>query len=290
VGYAHIDNLYREQTILLFRECWAMEKIHGTSTSVRWSDGRVWLSSGGESANRFKALFDEAALVEAFTKTGHDSVTVYGEAYGGSQQKQAWRYGPTLKFIGFDVQIGDLWLPVPEADEFVTKLGLDFVHYEKTSTDLVALDALRDAPSVQAKRNGVEGDRPREGLVLRPLVGMRFETGERIVCKHKRDDERETATPRKVVDPAQLEVLTKASAIAVEWVTDTRLEHVLDKLPPGIGVEKTGDVIKAMTEDIVREGAGEFVDSKEARQAIGQRARELFHVRVKKQALGQREA
>lgn len=285
MGYAHIENLYREQTILLFRECWAMEKIHGTSAHVRWSDGKVWLSPGGESANRFKTLFDEAKLAEAFEKAGHASVIVYGEAYGGSQQKQSWRYGPNLKFIAFDVQIGDLWLPVPEAADFVAKLGLDFVHYEKSSTDLAALDALRDAPSVQAKRNGVEGDQPREGVVLRPLVGMRFETGERICCKHKRDDERETATPRKVVDPAQLEVLTKASAIAVEWVTDTRLEHVLDKLPQGIGIEKTGDVIKAMTEDVLREGAGEFVDSKEARQAIGQRARELFHARVKRVAL-----
>jgi len=284
MGYAHLPNLYKDQAILLFRECWAMEKIHGTSASVRWSDGKVWFSPGGESANRFKALFAEAALVEAFAKVGHATVIVHGEAYGGSQQKQAWRYGPNLKFIAFDVQIGDLWLPVPEADDFVAKLGLEFVHYEKTSTDLAALDALRDAPSVQAKRNGVEGDQPREGVVLRPLVCMRFETGERIVAKHKRDDERETATPRKIVDPAQMEVLTKASAIAVEWVTDTRLEHVLDKLPQGVGIEKTGDVIRAMTEDVVREGAGEFIDSKEARQAIGKRAGELFRARLKRVA------
>lgn len=284
MGYAHLPNLYKDQAILLFRECWAMEKIHGTSASVRWSDGKVWFSPGGESANRFKALFAEAALVEAFAKVGHATVIVHGEAYGGSQQKQAWRYGPSLKFIAFDVQIGDLWLPVPEADDFVAKLGLEFVHYEKTSTDLAALDALRDAPSVQAKRNGVEGDQPREGVVLRPLVGMRFETGERIVAKHKRDDERETATPRKIVDPAQMEVLTKASAIAIEWVTDTRLEHVLDKLPQGVGIEKTGDVIRAMTEDVVREGAGEFIDSKEARQAIGKRVGELFRARLKRVA------
>lgn len=279
----HIQNLYKDQTILLFREAYAMEKIHGTSAHVAWRDGNVQLSPGGESANRFKALFDEARLVEAFTKAGHASVIVYGEAYGGSQQKQAWRYGPNLKFIAFEVQIGGIWLPVPEADEFAKRLGLEFVHWEKTSTDLPTLDALRDAPSTQAKRNGVVDDQPREGIVLRPLIEMTVGT-DRIMAKHKRDDERETATPRKVVDPAQMEVLTKASAIAVEFVTDTRLEHVLDKLPQGIGVEKTGDVIKAMTEDVVREGAGEFVDSKEARQAIGQRARELFHARLKRQA------
>lgn len=35
------------------------------------------------------SLFDEMALTAAFTALGHDEVIVYGEAYGGSQQKQA---------------------------------------------------------------------------------------------------------------------------------------------------------------------------------------------------------
>jgi len=288
MSYAHLPNLYKDQTVLLFRECYAMEKLDGTSAHVSWRHGKVWFSPGGESAVRFQACFDESTLTAAFEKLGHETVIVYGEAYGGSCQKQTWRYGPSLRFCAFEVQIGDLWLSVPEAHEFVKKLGLDFVHYVKCSTDLAVLDAQRDAPSEQARRNGVEGDQPREGIVIRPLVEMRIGT-DRIVAKHKRDDERETATPRKVVDPAQQEVLTKASAIAVEWVTSTRLQHVLDKMPQGIGIEKTGDVIRAMTEDVVREGAGEFVDSKEARQAIGKRAGELFRAHIKKAAFEPKE-
>jgi hypothetical protein len=283
MSYASIANLYRPegQTILLFRECYAMEKLHGTSTHVSWRQGKVWFSPGGESQVRFAALFDEPALTAVFERFGHQALVVYGEAYGGSCQKQAWRYGPTLKFAAFEVQIGDVWLSVPEAADVAGKLGLEFVHYVRCSTDLAVLDAERDAPSEQAKRNGVEGDKPREGVVLRPLVELRYGT-DRIVAKHKRDDERETATPRKVVDPSQLEVLTNASAIATEWCTSTRLQHVLDKLPQGIGIEKTGDVIRAMTEDVLREGAGEFVDTKEARQAIGKRAGELFRTHVRR--------
>lgn len=281
MGYLHIDNLYRNQTILLFRECWALEKLHGTSAHVAYRDGRVWLSSGGESAVRFATLFDQDALRVAFEALGHPTITIYGEAYAGSQQKQAWRYGASLRFAAFDVQIGDLWLAVPSAAEVVAKLGLEFVHYARVSTDLAALDAERDAPSEQARRNGVEGDKPREGVVLRPLVEMTLNNATRIIVKHKRDEERETKTPRDAsVDPAKLEVLMNASAIAEEWVTPTRLAHVLDKLGD-VGIDKTGDVIRAMTDDVLREGSVEIVDSKPARAAIGKKTAELFKARLR---------
>lgn len=278
MGYMHIENLYRPaaQVILLFRECYALEKLHGTSAHIAWRDGKIWLSPGGESADRFRRLFDESALAAAFEKLGHPSVIVYGEAYGGSQQKQAWRYGKELRFCAFEVQIGEHFVNVPVADEIVKGLSLEFVHYKKISTDLPAIDAERDAPSEQARRNGVEGDQPREGVVLRPLIELRDNGGSRIISKHKRDEERETKTPREVVDPGKLAVLTKATEIAEEWVTPTRLQHVLDKMPPDTSIEKMREVIAAMTEDVLREGAGELVDSREARAAIGKRTAALF--------------
>jgi len=276
MGYRHIDNLYKDQRILMLRECYALEKIHGTSAHVSWRDGAVTFSSGGEKHERFVKLFDEAALRVGFELLGHPSVVVYGEAYGGSQQGQKWRYGDALRFVAFEVEIGEAWLAVPQAHDVCTKLGLEFVHYVKVSTDLAVLDAERDAPSVQSKRNGIEGDKPREGVVLRPLVELRDSRGERILAKHKRDEERETATPRKVVDPSKLAVLTKASEIADEWVTPTRLAHVLDKLGPEVGIERMRDVIAAMTEDVLREGVGGVVDSREARSAIGKKTAEVF--------------
>jgi hypothetical protein len=275
MGYRHIDNLYKNQAILAFRECWALEKIHGTSAHVRWSDGKVWFHSGGEKPERFASLFDEAALASAFAELGQPTVIVYGEAYGGKQQGQSHRYGLELKFIAFEVQVGDVWLSVPNAHGVTAKLGLEFVHYAKVSTDLAALDAERDAPSVQARRNGIEGDKPREGVVLRPMTEFVDHRGDRVIAKHKRDDERETKTPRAVVDPTKQAVLEKAEAIADEWVTPTRLEHVLDKLPDA-NIERIQEVIGAMVEDVLREGAGEFVDSREARTAIRRRTAELF--------------
>ena len=221
MGYLHIENLYKCRDVLLFRECYALEKIHGTSANLKWLGGNVLYSSGGEKRDNFVKLFDDGKLVASFLAIGHPEVTVYGEAYGGKQQGQSWRYGKSLRFVAFEVRVGETWLSVENAADVTAKLGLEFVHYRRISTDLAAVDAERDAPSEQAKRNGVEGDQPREGIVLRPLEEMTKSNGARIIAKHKRDEERETATSR-TVDAEKLEVLRAANDIAVEWRGEIR--------------------------------------------------------------------
>jgi hypothetical protein len=278
MGYMHIDNLYKNQSVLMFRECYALEKIHGTSAHISWKEGQVAYSSGGEKHERFVELFDDAKLREAFVAIGHPDVTVYGEAYGGKQQGQSWRYGKDLRFVAFEVRVGEAWLSVINAADVVAKLGLEFVHYARIPTDLASVDAERDAPSEQAKRNGVEGSHPREGVVLRPLEEMVKSNGARVIAKHKRDEERETKTTRSV-NPEKLEVMRGVQAIADEWVTPIRLAHVLDKLGP-VGMENTPDVIRAMIEDVTREAAGEIEDSKDARRAIGAATAKLFKALV----------
>ncbi len=279
MSYHHIENLYRNQSVLLCRELFALEKIHGTSARLDWKCATIVYSSGGVSHEQFKQLFDEVALHAAFTDLGYDTVKVYGEAYGGSCQRMSAIYGKQLKFVVFEVMIGDTWLAVPDAEDVAQKLGLEFVHYVRIQATLEAIGAERDADSVQAIRNGCGPGHRREGVVLRPLVELMRSNGERLIAKHKGDEFRETATPREV-DPAKQVVLEAAEKIAFEWVTDMRLVHVLDKLPEATGMEHTSLVIRAMTEDVLREAAGEIVDSKEARKAIGQRAAKLYKEHV----------
>lgn len=279
MGYLHIDNLYKNQDVLIFKEVFALEKIHGTSAHVALKDGKLHFFSGGEKHENFVKLFNADALLEAMLAVGHPEVVVFGEAYGGKQQGQAYRYGKELKFVVFDVKVGDYWLDVPNAHQVALKLGLEFVYYERGSTDIAWLDSQRDAPSEQARRNGIVGDQPREGVVLRPIKEFRDNGGHRIISKHKRAEERETKTQREVGDPSKLAVLEAAEAIAHEWVTPTRLEHVLDKLGP-VGIQDTPKVIVAMVEDVTREAKGEIVDSKEARKAIGAMAAKLFKQRL----------
>jgi hypothetical protein len=256
----------------------ALEKIHGTSAHLSWEDGALRFFSGGENPARFVSLFDPG-LAGRFKVIGHPQMTVFGEAYGGKCQGMSATYGKELKFVVFDVKIGDCWLAVPPANDVAHQLGLEFVNYVRCSTDLDQLNRERDFPSVQAKRNGIVEEKIREGIVIRPLIELTKNNGERIICKHKRDEFKETATPREVT-PEKLAVLEKARAIADEWVTMMRLNHVLAKMPEATEMKHTGGVIHAMLDDIKREAAGEIVWSKDAEAAIGRVAAKLFKEKV----------
>lgn len=282
MSYMHIPNLYKAQEILLFRECYALEKVHGTSAHISWRAAARALHffAGGCKHEAFEALFDHAALTEVFGLLGTNDVTVFGEAYGGKLQGMSKTYGPSLRFIVFEVKIGDWWLDVPNAADVARKLGLDFVPYRKVSTDLGALDAERDRPSEQSVKCGIVGPMPREGIVLRPLVEVRLNNGDRIVAKHKGEAFQETSTPRPVTNPDKIAVLADANAIAAEWVTPMRLAHVLDAFGAQPGIEQTGDVIRAMIADVEREAAGEIVLSREAKSAIGRTTAQMFKTRL----------
>ena len=276
----HIDNLYKPeaQHILMFHECYALEKIHGSSAHISWKHetGLIHLFGGGESAVTFERLFDQPNLINRFRELFQfDDAVIFGEVYGGKQQGQSHKYGNQLKFVGFDVKVGKSWLNVPNADDVTQKMGLEFVAYERVKTDLDSLNFERDRDSRQAIRNGVGAGIKQEGVVLRPLLEMTLNDGSRIICKHKRDDYKETKTSREV-SPEALQVLTEAKAIAEEWVTPHRLEHVLQKLPQDLSMKDVPKLMQAMKEDVYREGRGEIVESKEAEKAIGAKAVELF--------------
>lgn len=275
MGFMHIPNLYKDQTVLMFRECYALQKIHGTSAHIKFEGDSLHFFSGGESHEKFVALFDQESLTEKFKSLGIDNITVYGEAYGGKQQKMSETYGKELKFAAFDVKIGDSWLDVPNAEQIVLDLGLEFVYYEKVSTDLDELNRMRDMDSQQAIRNGVGAGKREEGVVLRPLTELTKNNGSRVICKHKRDDFRETKTPRKV-SIEDLQVLSNANEVADEWVTLMRLAHVLDKVEGGAGMENMRNIIFAMVEDVKREGEAEITWSKAVEKSISKKTAEIF--------------
>jgi len=266
MGYMHIENLYKIQEIMEFRTCYALEKIHGTSAHISWNVTEVKFFAGGESHEKFAKLFDVENLKAKMN--GISKAIVYGEAYGGKCQGMSATYGKELKFVAFDVQIDGMWLSVPQAADFTQSLGLEFVDYVKIPTEIDAINAERDRPSTQAIRNGMGDNHKREGVVLRPPFEVTKNNGNRIIVKHKRDEFRETATPRVIEDPEKLKVLEDANAIAVEWVTPMRVAHVLDKMEDP-SMENMREIMARMSEDIQREGAGEIVWSKEVERAIG---------------------
>jgi len=278
MSYMNIDNLYKNQDILLFKKCYALEKIDGTSAHISWREEQLSFFVGGIKQEVFEALFDKAIMLERFKALGLPAITVFGEAYGGKIQGRREVYGPDIKFVAFEVKIGECWLAVPDAENVCRSLGTEFVFYEEISTDIKDIDAARGQPSQQAFRNGMGTDKMREGIVLRPLVEVRKNNGARIIAKHKNEECRETKTSRKL-SAEGMKIISDANAIAEEWVTENRLSHVLDKFPDA-GITKTGAIISAMIEDIVREGVGEIVDSREARVAISRVTALMFKRRL----------
>lgn len=287
MSYLHIDNLYRSKDILLFKECYAMEKIHGTSAhltfkQIEFNTWSIIFFSGGEKYNNFVSLFNEEELIRLFLSSkfvGANEVTIFGEAYGGKQQGMSATYGKELKFVAFEVSIGARWLNVPDAEALCKFLGIEFVHYDIVSTDITILDSLANAPSVQAKRNGIMEDKLREGIVLRPLIELTKNNGARIIAKHKNEAFKERQHQPKL-DIPQLQVYDEAKKIAEEFVTEMRLSHVLDKFGD-LDISKLGDIIRAMIEDVEREAKGEILENHEVRKAIGKRTVELFKMRLK---------
>lgn len=276
----------------MFKECFALEKIHGTSSHIHFkmdilsgNPGTITFFSGGAPFQNFVTLFNVADLLGKFTILGHPDVVAYGEAYGGKEQGMSHTYGKELKFIVFDVKIGEHWLNVTNAEDVAKKLGLEFVHYNQIPTTLEAIDAERDAPSVQAVRNGILEPKKREGVVLRPLqefyvaVSDEGEAAGRVICKHKGAEFSETSKERKVVDPEQLEVLSKAREISDEWVTEMRLEHVLQKFP-NAELKDIPQIIEAMKEDVLREAKGEIIESKDLGREISRKTAVMFKKRI----------
>lgn len=321
MGYRKIPNLYRPEIadILDEPELYAMEKIHGTSAHIKYhADGTLNFSAGGANHQQFVDLFDQRKLLKAFQEIAEagqmarlpvpvKSWTVFGEAYGSKINAQAWRYGKELRFVAFDVLITgagedpvrydsadpntliftpgtsrhEHWFTVPAAHDFVTELlGLEFVHYEVVKSDLATLDAARDKPSTQAKRNGIEGDQPTEGVVLRSLIEKPAANFDRMMAKHKRKEERETKTDFQPGD--KIAVYEAAQAIAQEWVTEERLNHVIQKvcLDQAPSVKHFQGIVTGMVDDVITEGGEMLVDTPEARKAIGAKASKLFKKRL----------
>jgi len=284
--------LHRDTTIIdIFKDVYATEKIHGTSAWITLRDGSLHFHGGGIKHDTFKALFDEEELLAKFEEIGHPDVKIHGEAYGGKCQRMSNVYGKDLKFIVFEVKIGDHWLDVEKACHVATRMGFEFVHWVKGPATLEFVNKWRDAPSEQARRNGMGNNHTREGIVIRPPIEVRTNNGERLLAKHKHPDFRETRTVREVSPIKKLKMFA-ANAVAEEYVVPMRLDHVLDKLMADemaknpdldrLDMTYTGQVVRRMIDDIKVEEGDDIKWSPEIQKAIGKRTTMMFKQRVTK--------
>jgi hypothetical protein len=266
MAYMHIRNLHSFKEMLMFREVYALEKIHGTSANIRIDPlGKKIQYFTGDILSQFVTLFNEEELLDKVV--GTMPITIYGEHHGGKILKQSARYGTQKRFVAFEVMIDKTWLNVPQAFSVAEDLGIPFVSHSLVPCTIEALDEQRDLPSFQAIRNGVQEPQTREGIVIRPIQEAVSQDGFRYIAKYKRPEFSETSTFRVVNDPSP-EIMT-ARGLAEEWVTRNRLISVVQH-GGFTGIEQMREVILAMVGDVLRESEGEVADTKENIKAIGQ--------------------
>lgn len=288
MGYKKIPNLRKSSLMLeIFKEVYATEKIHGTSTHIAYKNGELKFFPGCIKYDLFASLFDHDQLLEKFEAINSPEIIIFGEGYGGKCQRMAHVYGPDTRFVAFEVKIGNHWLNVEKAHKVVEEFGLEFVHWVKGPATLDFVNYWRDQPSEQAKRNGMGDNHIREGIVIRAPVEVTLNDGKRLLAKHKRPEFEETKSARsdKPIDPEKKLRMAKASEIAEEYVVPMRLDHVLDKyvafhrttnpdFEPSI--ENTGQVISAMIKDVKTEEGDEIEWTKEVDKAISRKTALLY--------------
>lgn len=298
MGYRKISNLTFEHPILLFKEVFASEKIHGTSSHItfkrnetdnKWS---VFIFAGGIKHDNFLFMLNTkyrlstdvlAKFSELFLeKTDVKEVIIYGEGYGGACQKMHDVYGD-LNFVAFEVLEDDHWYNITRAHALVTKIGLDFVHFERGPATIEWLNSQRDKPSEQSKKNKISENGESEGIVVRPVIEVYDEKGGRFIAKYRKDKFRETASVRKLTEE-DAKVFEIANEIAEEWATDMRLTHVLSALAASghknLSIENTSLVLSKMVEDISLECGSEIQWSREAIKAIKGKTSTMFKKRL----------
>lgn len=289
MGYQKIPNLKRDFKILeICKQVYCLEKIHGTSSHIAFRDDKLNFYAGGVPYDVFIKLFDHDRLLEAFRNLGHNCITIFGESYGGKLQKMTDVYGPELKFVAFEVKIRNVWLNVQQAEKVARSLGFDFVFYNLVEATVEAVNAERDRPSTQALKNGMGPDKWSEGVVVRPVVELMTGDGKRLLAKHRRSKYEETKTTRELsMTPEERALVKNARDVSEEFVTDMRLQHVVDQYLAAkheadhsgqylLSVKDTGPIVRLMIDDIVTEHGDEIVWSKEVGKLIGAKTAAMF--------------
>jgi len=173
------------------------EKVDGTNIRVQW-DGRGNFTFAGKTDRadipkpllaRLQNIFADADVNDYVEATFDGAVCFYGEGYGNKIQKVGKLYKPDgVDFILFDVKVGDFWLQPDDVADVARHLGIQSVPIVRVGTLTEALNFV-DGGFTSSLATSV----PAEGLVLRPLVRLTNNQGQRIITKIKhRDFERLT--------------------------------------------------------------------------------------------------
>lgn len=111
---------------------------------------------------------------------------IFGETYGRGMQKAGSRYcKDKLKFICFDIRIGNVWLKREAVEDICSKLGIETVPYLGEMTIDEAIELVKKGFPSQVSEDPTL---IAEGVVLRAPLGLLDRMGRRIITKIKTVD------------------------------------------------------------------------------------------------------
>lgn len=265
--FPHLENLDRIPWFLTDAEYVTVsEKIDGFNARFgRDIHGDFWVGS------RNREVDPETEPLQGFSAFALSraadvplGVTIFGEWAGKGIQKRIDYGEPSFHF--FDGHFGQArehpynWFDPDDMADYAELLDLTRarVIYEGVVPPLGDLDKFRKADGI-------------EGIVIRshPIITDRF--GHPTIAKFKNPAFEERASKRverPIVD------LSNVIAFVEEYATAERLSHVLAQVGEtgvdALAPQATGDVLRAMYHDVVREGGADYEALSEADQkALG---------------------
>ncbi len=307
--YPHIENLDEMPKIFDLPEVVVTEKVHGSGARIAVIDGQLHI--GGrkmEFTDIRPDTRDGLCFIQWVLDTGLDKrmleafagqdVVLYGEWHGSGTPKKNWpQVQKGVKYIKgndlriFDAKVNDRYVPFDDIKTWAAKVGLKTMPVlYRGKPDKDVFYSLVDTMSKVGEENGiVDPENSIEGIVIRPPELIWDEKWNVIMAKLKIGKWAERASEQKnpKMQAKPKAIIPGAEEFAKEFVTDTRMDHVLDQLrEEGKSLDKSsmGDVMRLMGQDVKREGAGALERSnlewKDVSQFVTKLTKELFLKRV----------
>lgn len=303
--YPHINNIEDVSQIYDLPEIIITEKVHGSSMRLGLIDGAVRfggrrlefekISPESKDGQGFVSWVLDTGLDERVAEVfaGHD-VILFGEWHGSGTPKKGWpriqkgiRYIDGNDFRVFDIKYDGKYLSQDEIAKCAAQVGLKTMPVlYRGKPDKAVFNSLIDTMSKLGEENGiVDPQNTIEGIVIRPPEFLWADNRDPILAKYKvgKWAERASAQTRPKTPKQPRVEIPGAKEFAEEFVTDTRLEHVLDQLREAnlpISQTSMGEVMKRMGQDIKREGEGALADAnlewKDVSQYVTKLTKEIF--------------
>lgn len=187
-----VKGLFRDPAVELLKNVewiWT-EKVDGTNIRVQWDGHEVEFGGRTDKAtiptpllSKLESIFKTNESEEIFEQLfGDKSVVLFGEGYGGKIQAAGPLYSKEVDFILFDVQCGNYYFPREKVEEIAKALSVKVVPIVGHGT----LD--KAVEYVKANQNSTLGDLKMEGIVCRPKVELKDNSGNRLIVKIKYRD------------------------------------------------------------------------------------------------------